>query len=174
MNVWIIHIVLPPPHCHHFSNPYKQFFFFRETCFGMIFRPLRKKFILAPFFFFLSCYCAAGETADANDRLDPQSVRRHSTIFLCWLKTFSIPTPVKSWLWWTWVGVGKTGPKSNSYEDFYSIAVKCKNNLFFFFRKLCFKLMGKMISFKMLLWRKYFWIPVLLIFMEVISILLFI
>lgn len=127
-----------------------------------------------PRFFFLSCYCAAGETGDANDRLDPQSVRRHSTIFLCWLKTFSISTPVKSWLWWIWVGVGKTGPKSNSYEDFYSIAVKCKKNLFFFIRKLCFKLMGKMISFKMLLWRKYFWIPVLLIVMEVISILFFI
>lgn len=136
MNVWIIHIVLPPT----IFNPYKQFFFFGETCFGMIFSPLEKEIYLGPVF--LSCYCAAGETADANDRLDPQSVVRHSTIFslLTFLNIFYIhPRQNRDFgglgcrdSFFFYFREEKTGPKSNSNAGFYSIAVKWKLTCFVF------------------------------------------
>ncbi len=134
MNVWIIHIVLPPtalpPFLTLINNSSSSFVKHVSEWF---FAPWERNLSWPRF---LSCYCAAGETADANDRLDPQSVR-HSTIFLCWLKHFLYPPPSKSWLWSTWVSRllfffrdEKTGPKSNSNEGFYSIAVKCKITCF--------------------------------------------
>ena len=96
-----------------------------------------------PRFFFL--VIARRETEDANDRLDPQSVR-HSTIFLADLNIFFPPPSNRDF-----GGLGcrdltffekKTRPKSNSNEGFHSIAVKCKK-LVFLVKKIVFQVDGK-------------------------------